>query len=61
MVSSQEVRNVLDETGISQKRCSQKTSIPLCYLNEFIHEKRLLSQEHMIRLANYIEKVKVIV
>jgi len=61
MVSSQEVRQVLNESGITQKRCSELVGIPEQYLSEFLNNKRELESDHKIRLADYIEKIKTII
>ena len=60
LVTADEVKFVLGETGITQKACARNAKLPPQYLSEFVKGKRLLSQEHLISLSNYVDRVRAI-
>jgi len=58
MVSGAEVKHVLREVGITQRRCAQLCKIPEQYISEYIANKREMDSDKLIRLSDFIDKVK---
>ena len=60
MITGQELKNILKEIGITQKRCGEHTQINESYISEFITGRRDLDSQQMIRLNNYVDKLRAI-
>lgn len=61
LITSSEAKLILNQSGVSQRKLAEKTGVNYSYISEWLHNKRILELESLIKMTSYFEKVRAIV
>ena len=60
MITGAELKSILREAGISQKKCAEKVKLPEPYISEYVNNRRNLKQDELARIECYADAIRAI-
>lgn len=60
LIDRNEARQLLNQSGVSQRKVSERTGVSESYLSQWLCGKRILETQSLINLTGYFEMVSAI-